>query len=88
MRNLRLLSGGLTLIALAAFVLFLLFGWLFYEFYLKWIYLFEDGRYFDPRTETVHHDSSFIWGILSLASLLISIVFRLAARKMRRRQIS
>ena len=61
---------------------------MFYEFYFKWILLFEDGRYFDPETGVVHHDTSIILGILSLAFLLVSIALWFAARQVKARQIS
>jgi ABC-type antimicrobial peptide transport system permease subunit len=66
----------------------LLCGLMFYEFYFKWMLLFEDGRYFDPDTGVVYHDTAFIGGIFSLVLLLISIALWLVARKIRRRRIS
>ena len=86
MPSVRLLSRVLRLISLLAFILCLLFGWLFYEFYFKWLSVFEDGRYFDPGTGVVYHDSGFVWGVLSLATLLISIALWLIARKIKGKQ--
>jgi hypothetical protein len=86
MISVRLLSGGLRIISLFAFALCLLSGWLCYEFYFKWLSVFEDGRYFDPETGVVYHDSGSVWGVLSLATLLISIALRLIARKIKGRQ--
>jgi hypothetical protein len=79
MRSRRFLSVGLDLAALAALAACILSGWLFYEFYLRWVSKFEGGRYFDPETGVVYHDSSFLWGIISLACLLTSAALRLAA---------
>jgi hypothetical protein len=83
MKNGRLLSGGLKIISLFTFGLCLLSGWLFYGFYLKWLSMFENGRYFDPETGVVYHDSGLVWGIISLAALLISIALWLIARKVK-----
>ena len=88
MLNLRFLPAGLNLISLVTFILCLFCGWLFYAFYFKWIRLFEDGRYFDSETEVVFHDSGVIWGIFSLAFLLLSIALRFLARKIRRKAIN
>lgn len=76
-----LLSALLKIISLFMFGLCLLFGWLFYEFYLKWLSVFENGRYFDPETGVVYHDSNSILGVLSLSLLLISIALWLLATK-------
>ena len=83
MKNARLLRGGLKIISLFTLGLCLLFGWLFYAFYLKWLSVFEDGRYFDPETGVVYHDTNFISGILSLSLLLISIALWLLASKIK-----
>ncbi|MBD0372400.1 MAG: hypothetical protein ICV60_16270 [Pyrinomonadaceae bacterium] len=83
MKTVRLLSGGLKIISLLTFGLCLLSGWLFYEFYLKWLPVFEDGRYFDSETGVVYHDTGSVWGILSLSLLLISIVLWLLASKIK-----
>ena len=48
-------------------------GFLFYRTYLKWMTLFEDGRYFDADSGVVHHDSAFIWGPIALIFLLIGV---------------
>ncbi len=85
MLNLRFLLIGLHLISLVTFISFLLCGLMFYEFYFEWILLFENGRYFNPETGVVYHDSSIIFGILSLVLLLLSIVMQLFARKIKRR---
>jgi hypothetical protein len=86
MISVRLLSIILRLISLFAFALCLLFVWMFYGFYLKWLSVFEDGRYFDPETGVVYHDTGFMWGVLSLAALLISIALWLIARKTKGRE--
>ena len=83
MISVRLLSGVLRLISLLTFALCLLAGWMFYIFYLKWLPVFEDWRYFDPEEGVVYHDTSFVWGVLSLAALLISIALWLVARKIK-----
>lgn len=87
MRNLRFLRIALDLLALVAFVLCLLCGLLFYEFYFKWISFFENERYFDPTAGVVYHDTAIIWGIFSLALLLMSLALRLVARKIKMREI-
>jgi hypothetical protein len=53
---------------------------LFYSFYLKWLPLFEDGRYFDPASGVVYHDTGFVFGIFLAASLLVAIAAALGAR--------
>jgi hypothetical protein len=83
MKTVRLLSGGLKIISLFTFGLFLLSGWMFYVFYLKWVSLFENGRYFDPKEEVVYDESSFIWGIISLFLLLIFALLWLLATKIK-----
>ena len=88
MRNLRFLSTGLRLTSIATLLLCLLCGLMFYAFYFKWISLFEDGRYFDPNTGVVYHDTSVIFGILSVAFLLIAVALWFAARKVKARHIS
>jgi hypothetical protein len=86
MKTLRLLSGGLKIISLFTFGLCLLSGWMFYVFYLKWISLFENGRYFDPKEEVVYDESSFIWVILSLFLLLVSALLWVLATKIKRQE--
>jgi hypothetical protein len=83
MNALRVLRGALKTISIFIFGLCLVFGWMFYEFYLKWITVFEDGRYFDPHEGVVYHDTSSILGIISLALLLISVVIWLLASKIK-----
>ena len=75
---------GLKIISLITFGLSVLSAWMFYVFYLKWVWVFEDGRYFDPVEEVVYHDTSFIWGVISFFLLVISIVLWLVALKMNR----
>ena len=84
--SVRLLSGALRLVSLLAFALCLVCGWLFYEFYLKWVSVFEDGRYFDPEEGVVYEDTSFVWVVLSLVALLISIALWLIAGKIKGRE--
>ena len=76
----RLLNGALRTISVFAFAFCLLFGWLFYSFYFKWLSLFEDGRYYDPEAGVVYHDSGFLYGVISLAALIIAIAPLLIAR--------
>jgi len=76
----RPLSRALRTISVFAFAFCLLFGWLFYSFYFKWLSLFEDGRYYDPETGVVYHDSGFVYGVISLAGLIIAIALLLTAR--------
>jgi hypothetical protein len=83
MQWLGLLSRLLKLISLMAIGFCLLSIWLFYEFYVKWLSVFEDGRYFDPATGVVFHDTSFVWGVFSLASLLTSATLWLISGKIK-----
>ncbi len=74
MLNVRfLLSKALLLISALSLVLCLFTGWLFYARYLKWVSVFEGGRYFDPETETVITDTNSVYGVFSFAALLISV---------------
>jgi hypothetical protein len=75
------LSNLLKLLAATALIPSFICGRLFYESYFKWRSLFEDGRYFNPETGVVSHDSGFVWGLLSLAFLLMAIALWLYARK-------
>lgn len=83
MNTVRILSAALKLISLSAFGVSLFFGWLFYVFYLKWVFRFENGRYFDPVDEVVYEDDSLVLGIISLFVLLFSIVLWLIASKIK-----
>ena len=85
MLGVKLLSRLLRMLSLFAFLLCLLSGWLFYGSYFKWVSVFEDGRYFDPEAGVVFHDSSFVWGVFSVAALLISVALWLIARKIKDR---
>ena len=83
MKTVRLLSAALKIISLFTFGGCLFFFWLFYIFYLKWVFLFENGRYFDPVDEVVYEDDSLILGIIFLFLLLISVVLWLVASKIK-----
>ena len=85
-KTVRLLRGGLKIISLFTFGLGLLAGWMFYVFYLKWLSLFENGRYFDPVEEVVYDESSLIWGIISLFLLLVSALLWVLATKIKRQE--
>jgi len=73
MKNVKLISGALGAAAAGAFGLALMFGLFFYTFYLKWVTLFENHRYFDPQSGIVYHDSSSVHGTLAALFLFISI---------------
>jgi hypothetical protein len=75
---------GLKIISLITFGFSLLSAWMFYVFYLKWVWVFEDGRYFDPVEEVVYHDTSFIWGVISFVLLLLSSLFWFVASRIKR----
>ena len=75
---------GLRAISLFTFGFSVVSAWLFYTFYLKWAWVFEDGRYFDPEEEVVYDDASFIWGVISFSLLLLSILLWLVASKINR----
>lgn len=83
MKTVRLLSAALKIISLFTLGGCLFFFWLFYVFYLKWVFLFENGRYFDPVEAVVYEDSSSVLGIFSLFLLLISVVLWLVASKIK-----
>ena len=74
---LRIAFGTISVLAILASIGF---GWLFYRFYLKWIPLFEEGRYFDPGSGVVYHDTGFVFSLFMAASLLVGIVAASGAR--------
>src|SRR6185436_14182072 len=78
------LRWALKIISLFTFGFSVLSAWMFYVFYLKWAWVFEDGRYFDPVEEVVYEDTSFIWGVISFVLLLLSVVLWLVASKTKR----
>jgi Sec-independent protein secretion pathway component TatC len=69
------------IISIVLFLLGLLCAWMFYATYLKWAYLFENGRYFDPRDSVVHHDSNVVWVILALAFIFPAAAIWILSRK-------
>lgn len=83
MKTVRILSAALRIISLFTFGASLFFGWLFYVFYLKWVFLFENGRYFDPVDGVVYEDDTLFLGILSLFLILISVVLWLVASRIK-----
>src|SRR5687768_12784676 len=83
MKTVRLLSTVLKIFSVVTFGGSLFFGWLFYVFYLKWVFLFENGRYFDPVEEVVYEDDSLVLGIIFLFLFLFSVVLWLLASKLR-----
>lgn len=83
MKTVRFLRATLKIISLFAFGASLLFGWLFYNLYLKWIFRFENGRYFDPVEEVVYEEDSFISGIVSFFLFLFSVVLWLLASRIK-----
>ena len=50
----RLLLRVTAVVTLAAG---LMFWWTFYVFYLKWVAVFENGRYFDPVEGVVYTEA-------------------------------
>ena len=87
MKTVRFLRAALKIISLFTFGASLLFGWLFYVFYLKWIFRFENGRYFDPVEGVVYEEDSFISGIVFLFLFLFSVVLWLLASKIRSKRL-
>lgn len=83
MKIVRLLRPSLKTVSVPIFGGSLFFGWLFYLFYLKWFFLFENGRYFDPVEEVVYEEDSLILGIISLFLLVISVALWLIASKLK-----
>jgi hypothetical protein len=77
---------GLKILSLIAFGLCLLSAWMFYVFYLKWVWVFEDGRYFDPVEEVVYHDTGLVWGVISFLLLLLSILLWFVASKIKNKR--
>ena len=75
---------GLKIISLFTFGLSVLSAWMFCVFYLKWAWVFEEGRYFDPVEEVVYEDTSFIWGVIFFFLLLLSILFWFVASRITR----
>jgi hypothetical protein len=75
---------GLKIVSLFTFGLSVLSALMFYVFYLKWAWVFEDGRYFDPVEEVVYEDTSVIWGVITLFFLLLSILLWFVASKIKR----
>lgn len=64
--NTRLIARfALHVIAVVTFSGGVLFAWMFYVFYLKWVGSFENGRYFDPDSLIVYHESSSVSGVLA-----------------------
>ena len=89
MKTVRLLSAVLKTISLMAVAASLFFGWLFYVLYLKWIFRFENGRYFDPVEEVVYEEDSSILGIFSFVLLLFSVgIWLLASRIKSKREMN
>lgn len=83
MKTVRFLRAALKIISVFTFGVSLLFGWLFYNLYLKWIFRFENGRYFDPVEEVVYEEDSFISGIVSFFLFLFSVVLWLLASRIK-----
>lgn len=75
---------GFKVISLCTFGFSVVSAWLFYVFYLRWAWVFEGGRYFDPEEAVVYHDTSFIWGVISFLLLLLSILLWFVAPKIKR----
>ena len=83
MKTVPVLRVALRIISLFMFGVSLCFGWLFYVLYLKWVFLFENGRYFDPVEEVVYEEDSLVLGVISLFLLLFSIAVWLLASKIK-----
>ena len=83
MKTVRLLRAGLKVISVFIFSGSLFFFWVFYQLYLKWLFLFENGRYFDPVEEVVYEEDSLVLGIISLVLLVLSVGLWLLALKIR-----
>jgi hypothetical protein len=58
-------------VAGVTFAVGLLWWWMFWVFYLRFVTVFENGRYFDPVEEVVYTDSGMVHGII--AALLWAI---------------
>lgn len=66
--NLSPLALGAAALSL---IVSLFFFWMWYEFYLR-IDFNEMGRYFDPATDVVYTDDSFVLGILAFVFLIFA----------------
>lgn len=66
-----MLSVLLGVVAVITFAAGLLFWWMFYVFYLKWVNVFENGRYFDPVDSIVHHDTAMVNGVIASVLWLV-----------------
>lgn len=64
---------------LVSLIFAVLFGYMFYENYLL-INFNGEGRYYDARGGIVITDSSFVYGILALFCILLSIAFFIGYR--------
>lgn len=86
MKTVRLLSAVLKTISVITVAASLFFGWLFYVLYLKWVFRFENGRYFDPVEEVVYDADSLVLGVISFVLLLFSIVVWLVASRIKNKR--
>ena len=72
----------LYITAVVTFAVGLLWWWMFYVFYLKWVTVFENGRYFDPVDEVVYTDSGMVHGVIAAILWLICAAAVFAVRKL------
>lgn len=57
-------------------------GWAFYEFYWRWRGCFNElGRCFDPESNVVMTDESFVWGLMAAIALGLALIFWWLSRR-------
>jgi hypothetical protein len=71
----RIARAILAVFAALSLLAALFCGWAFYEFYWRWRNCFNElGRCFDPATDVVMTDASFVWAVLAGVALVPAIV--------------
>ena len=84
MKTLRFLgAAALKTISVVTLSASLIFGWIFYQLYLKWVFRFENGRYFDPVEDVVYEEDSLVLGVIALFLLLFSIALWLIGSRIK-----
>jgi hypothetical protein len=82
----RAIAALLWTTAVVTFGLGALAALMFYQFYLKWYGLFENGRYFDPTDSVVHTDTAFVLGPITALFWAACVAAILLVRRLRSTQ--
>jgi hypothetical protein len=62
----------------------LLFGWMFYERYWRWLDCFNEFvRCFDPKSDTVVTDSNSMYGLAAALALVLALLAAMSWRRNR-----